>query len=235
MMGAAGDPWAVFAAGRATGAYLRARGVGVDLAPVLDVAESSFLGSRTFGGDPALVARVGPAFGQGLQAARVAATAKHFPGLGTATANTDLSVVAITTGRAELERRLAPFRRAVRSGTKLVMVSNAVYPALDPSGLPAVLSPAIVTGLLRKRLGFHGVVITDSLTTPAPRAHSDAATRAIEAGVDLLLYSDDAASSETAFATLRAAAVAGTLDAERLAAAYRRVLALKRWVGRSAR
>src|SRR5437764_680715 len=89
----------------------------------------------------------------------VAATAKHFPGLGTASATTDAHRVTIRASRADLLRRLEPFRAAIARGVDLVMVSNAVYSRLDPSGLPAVLSPRIVGGLLRGTLGFHGVVI----------------------------------------------------------------------------
>jgi len=118
---------------------------------VLDTPDSSdnFLGTRACGGHPKRNAMLGTAFVKALQAHRVAVTAKHFPGLGTAGANTDTSHVWITTRRADLDARLAPFAAAVRAGVELVMVSNAGYRAYDPSGLPAVLSRRIVSGLLR--------------------------------------------------------------------------------------
>jgi beta-N-acetylhexosaminidase len=226
----------VQAQGLATGRYLRGYGVNVDLAPVLDVgsAGTSFLGSRIFSADPATTSSLGSAFATGLQAAHVAATAKHFPGLGTAPANTDLRVVVVPTPRPELERRLAPFQAAVSSGIRLVMVSNAAYPALDPSRLPAALSPAIVGGLLRTQLGFGGVVITDTMSAPAIRRHPDAPVLALRAGVDLLLYSGGESASVTPFSQLLAAAGAGRLQTATLLQAYDRIEALKQWLASAA-
>ena len=142
---------AVRSIGRAAGGYLRARGVDVNLAPVVDgpSSPSSFLGSRAFSRDVRIVARLGPAFAAGVQQAGVAATAKHFPGLGTASANTDEAQVVIHTSAKELTARLVPFRTTIRAGVRLVMVSNASYPSLDPRGLPAALSPVIADTLLR--------------------------------------------------------------------------------------
>jgi beta-N-acetylhexosaminidase len=219
--------------GRRTGEYLRAAGVNVELAPVVDVPSSrtSFLGSRAFSGSARLVARLGQAFAIGVQHAGVAATAKHFPGLGTASANTDESTVVIDTSAGELTRRLAPFRAAIGAGVRLVMVSNASYPAFDPTGLPASLSPPIVRGLLRGRLGFHGVVITDTLAAPGPRRYVDAPLRALKAGVDVLLL-DDEASSATAYEQLLVAARRGTLSRATLTQANARIATLKRWLAR---
>jgi beta-N-acetylhexosaminidase len=227
--GAAG----VRAIGRATAGFLRPLGVTVDLAPVLDVPDSpsNFLGSRAFGRSVSVVSRLGPAFVQGVQQGRVAATAKHFPGLGTAPANTDLARVVIPTGRGELTARLAPYRAAIRKGVRLVMVSNASYPALDSSGLPAVLSPAIVGGLLRRQLGFRGVVITDSLAAPGPAHYADTPVRALKAGVDILLFTDES-SSAAAFTQLVQAAERGTLSRGTLARANARIAALKSWLAR---
>jgi beta-N-acetylhexosaminidase len=221
----------VRAIGRATGDYLRALGVDVNLAPVVDVpnSPSSFLGSRAFSRNVATVVRLGPAFATGVQQAGVAATAKHFPGLGTATANTDLARVVIGTSAKELTRRLAPFEASIRSGVRLVMVSNASYPALDRSGLPASLSPAIVDGLLRGRLGFTHVVITDTLAAPGPAAFRDAPVRALKAGVDVLLFPDEA-SSAAAFARALESARAGTLSAAVLRRANSRIADLKAWL-----
>jgi beta-N-acetylhexosaminidase len=231
-MGATLGAAAVRRQGRATGAYLRARGVDVDLAPVLDIgdASSSFLGSRIFSSDPATTAKLGSAFATGLQASGIAATGKHFPGLGTAPGNTDLAVVVVPTSKAALERRLVSFRAATRAGVKLVMVSNAEYPALDPSRLPAALSPAIVTGILRKQVGFGGVVITDTMTAPAIARYPDAAVRALRAGDDVLLYSDSESLSKQAFGVLMHAARSHELDRATLLAAYQRVEKLKAWL-----
>ena len=223
----------VAAIGRATGQYLISAGVDVNLAPVVDVpsSRSSFLGSRTFSGSARVVARLGPAFVTGVQSARVAATAKHFPGLGTASANTDTSNVVVDTSAGELTRRLAPFRAAIAAGVKLVMVSNAVYPALDRARLPASLSPAIVHGLLRGRLGFRGVVITDTLGAPGPRSYADAPLRALKAGVDVLLL-DDESSSAAAYEQLLRAARQGALSRTTLAHTNARIATLKAWLAR---
>jgi beta-N-acetylhexosaminidase len=231
-MGATLGTAAVRRQGRATGAYLRGLGVDVDLAPVLDTgdASSSFLGSRIFSSDPARTAKLGSAFAAGLQSAGVAATGKHFPGLGTAPGNTDLAVVVVPTSKAGLERRLASFQAAVRRGVKLVMVSNAEYPALEASRLPAALSPSIVTGVLRKQLGFRGVVITDTMTAPAISHYPDASVRALQAGDDVLLYSDSEALSKQAFTLLVRAVRSHRLSRETLLGAYERVQRLKAWL-----
>jgi beta-N-acetylhexosaminidase len=223
----------VRAIGRATADFLRPLGVDVDLAPVLDVpsSPSNFLGSRAFSSSASVVARLGPAFAAGLQQRRVAATAKHFPGLGTAPANTDLARVVIRTPRSELLARLAPYRPAIHSSVRLVMVSNASYPPLDRSGLPALLSPAIVRGLLRHDLGFRGVVITDAIEAPGPARYPDAAVRALKAGVDVLLFTDEG-SSAAGFRQLVQAARRGTLGRTALNEANARIAALKAWLGR---
>ena len=221
----------VRAIGRATADFLRPLGVDVDLAPVLDVpnSPSNFLGSRAFSSSTSVVERLGPAFVAGLQQGRVAATAKHFPGLGTAPVNTDLARVVIRTPRSALLARLAPYGPAIRDGVRLVMVSNASYPVLDPSGLPAVLSQAIVGGLLRRQLGFHGVVITDAIEAPVPARYTDAPVRALKAGIDVLLFTDEG-SSAAGFRQLVQAARRGTLSRAALTEANARIVALKTWL-----
>ena len=174
--------------GRAAAAALRRAGVDVDLAPVADtLAPGGFLGSRSFGSDASAVGRLAAAFVHGLQAGGVAATAKHFPGLGASHRNTDRYAVKLR------RSKLAPFESAIAAGVKLVMVASAAYPNLDPTGTPAVFSRPIVTGLLREQLGFEGVVVTDALDAPAPARTPHAPARALRAGVDLLLYTSGSA------------------------------------------
>lgn len=207
---------------------MRRAGVAVDFAPVADTISTarSFLGTRSFGSDPTAVARLVGAFVTGLQRGRIAATAKHFPGLGSAVASTDDRPVTIARSAAFLDARLAPFRAAIMAGAKLVMVSNASYPALDPSGEPAVFSHAIVSDLLRGRLRFDGVVVSDALDAGAVDRVADEPGRALAAGVDLLLYSRTAA-SEAGYAELvRDAATRVAVRAE-LAEAIARIKALK--------
>jgi beta-N-acetylhexosaminidase len=217
------------AEGAAAGTFLRRVGINVDLAPVLDTPTTpgSFLGTRAFGRDPRRNARLGSAFVRGVQRQGVAATAKHFPGLGTAGANTDSSHVWITTSKAGLDARLAPFAAALKAGVELVMMSNAGYRAYDPSGLPAVLSRRIVTGLLRERLGFNGVVITDAMSAPGPSGRTRPSVKAIAAGVDVLLYTSEAG-GRTAYDELLGAVRSGELSLRKLEAANGRIAALKR-------
>ncbi len=217
------------AEGAATAAYLRRLGVDVNLAPVLDTpyGPSSWLGTRAFSRNPAVNAQLGPAFVAGLQSGRVAATAKHFPGLGTARATTDTANVVLTTSKQALETRLAPFRAAIDGGVDLVMVSNAGYTALDATGTPAVLSRPIVSGLLRRRLGFKGIVISDALEAPGPRSHAGAAVTASSAGVDVLLYVTEA-DAGAAYSRLLTGARTGALPHSALIASWNRIQALKR-------
>jgi beta-N-acetylhexosaminidase len=210
----------------ATAAALRRAAIDIDFAPVSDteLSPQSFLGSRTFSSDPSVVARLASSFVRGLQAGRVAATAKHFPGLGAATANTDDYAVSVR------NVRLQPFRSAIAAGVRLVMISNASYPELDPSGRPAVFSRPIVTGLLRERLRFDGVVVTDALDAPTPAATPHAPARAIAAGVDLLLYTSGSAARRGYESLLRDAQLSPQLRRQ-IEAAGKRVQALQEWLG----
>jgi beta-N-acetylhexosaminidase len=213
---------------RLAGRSLRAIGVNVDLAPVADVESSrtSFLGERSFSGDRLRAARDVSAFIDGLQAHGVAATAKHFPGLGTASASTDAVDVRVRTPRAELLRRLLPFRAAIAHHVSLIMVSNARYPTLDPTALPAVASATLVGGLLRTQLHYTGVVISDTMEAPGPRRLPRAPARAIAAGTDVLLYRHDRAAARGA-AELQASFRTGKLACASLLAANARIRSLK--------
>lgn len=220
------------------GAGLNLAGVGmnVNLAPVLDVYRTAgdFTDQyeRSYSKDPEEVGTCGSAFVTAQQDAGVAATAKHFPGLGPASAkqNTDLGPVTLTTSAATLRGvDEVPYRAAIAAGTKLVMLSWAVYRALDAER-PAGLSP-IVVGELRGRLGFSGVTVTDALEAGALEAYgstADRAVRAAAAGMDLILCSArDAAQGDDAVTALSEALAAGTLDAAAFDAGAARVNALR--------
>ena len=184
------------AAGSGAGRNLMTVGMNVNLAPVLDVYREpgNFIDQfgRSYSQDPSTVARLGAAFIRAQQRTGVAATAKHFPGLGAASRsqNTDLGPVTLSTSLTTLRHvDEAPFRRAIEAGVKLVMTSWALYPALDPR-LPAGLSAVIINGELRERLGFHGVTITDGITAGAARRFGGLAKRSVlaaKAGADLIL------------------------------------------------
>ena len=175
---------------RAAGRALRGLGINVALAPGADVpsVDGAALASRAFSRDPARVARAVAAAVRGWRASGVAPTAKHFPGLGGATVNTDHGSATIG-GGAPTRADLAPFRAAIAAGVPLVMSSHALYPALDRHRI-ASQSPAILGGLLRARLHFRGVVMTDSMEAAAVRATGSleqAAVRSVQAGADIVL------------------------------------------------
>ena len=177
---------------RAAARALRGLGITVSLAPVGDVPSvaGAALAGRTFAGDPGPASDAMRDAVAGWRAGGVAATAKHFPGLGGATVNTDDGPATIERTRAELESTdLPPFAAAVEAGVPLVMIGHARYPALDPERI-ASQSQAIIGGLLRDRLGFRGVVVTDSMEARASLATGSIETvseRALRAGADLLL------------------------------------------------
>jgi beta-N-acetylhexosaminidase len=183
-------------AGRGAGQNLAAAGVNVNLAPVLDVYRKpgNFIDQfgRSYSANPSTVAVLGTAFIRAQQPTGVAATAKHFPGLGAATKsqNTDLGPVTLNVPLAILRQvDELPFRGAIQAGVKLVMTSWALYPRLDPH-LPAGLSSAIINGELRQRLGFRGVTITDGINAGAVTPYGDLAKRSVlaaNAGADLIL------------------------------------------------
>jgi beta-N-acetylhexosaminidase len=212
-------------------ASLRSVGIDIDFAPVVDTPSSahSFLGSRAFSRSRSWNASQARAFVGGLQANGIAATAKHFPGLGLASGNTDHGRIVIRSAAWKLRQGLLPFESAIRAGVKLVMLSTAVYPNLDPSGKPAAFSSKIATGLLRQTLGFKGVTITDSLTAPAADRIPHTATRAMLAGSDLLIFGAESA-SERGYATLLADAPEMPRLRGRITLAAARIRALKTWL-----
>jgi len=183
-------------AGAGAGRNLRGVGINVNLAPVLDVYRQSgnFIDEfqRSYSNNAGTVAKLGAAFITAQQHLGVAATAKHFPGLGSASRrqNTDLVPVTLRSSLSTLRAvDEVPYVNAIAAGVKLVMTSWAIYPALD-SRLPAGLSPAVIQGELRGRLGFAGVTITDGIEAGALAPFGSVGNRAVlaaSAGADLIL------------------------------------------------
>jgi beta-N-acetylhexosaminidase len=237
-IGQSSDPVAAAAAaGTGAGQNLAGVGMNVNLAPVLDVyyKTGNFIDQyqRSYSSSPAVAAACGQAFITAQQQAGVAATAKHFPGLGSATKNqnTDNGPVTLTVPLARLRTvDEVPYPPAVSAGVKLVMVSWALYPALDAK-LPAGLSPAVIGQELRGRNAFTGVTITDALEAGALRAFGPAGQRAVAAagaGMDLILCSArDASQGEATTAVLAGALGSGQLNPAAFNAAVNRVTALR--------
>jgi beta-N-acetylhexosaminidase len=237
-IGEQSDPASAAAyAGSSAGLNLRGLGLNVNLAPVLDVYrqpgdfDDQF--QRSYSTNPAVVSELGADFITAQQGEGVAATAKHFPGLGAAATRQDTDNVPVTLNLPLTTIRSVdelPYQAAIAAGVRLVMVSWAVYPALDP-GRPAGLSPTIVGGELRQRLGFKGVTITDALEAGALRAYGSFQNRALlaaEAGMDLILCSQQNVSEgEQAAAGLENGYGDGQLARPAFMAALDRVLALR--------
>src|SRR5262249_4927623 len=233
-IGATFDPADAERTAAVTGRQLRALGIAVDEAPVVDVnTEPTNVadGVRAFGDRAAAVGRLGAAAIRGFQSAGVAATAKHFPGLGSTTVNTDDGVAVTRRSRAQLlTTDLPPFRAAIAAGTDLIMTGHLVAPALDPAGTPASLSAPVVPGLLRHDLGYDGVVSTDALDAGALAGipAGQRAVRALQAGNDLLLMPPDLAGAERAVAD---AVRRGTVSRARLDESVTRIVRLKTRLG----
>jgi len=233
-IGATGDPHNAYAAAQVSGAELKALGINVVDAPVVDVntnPRNAADGPRAFGDRTPQVSAFAAAAVRGYAAAGIGSQAKHFPGLGDTTVNTDNGVAVTNETREQImATHVPPFRAAIDAGVPSVMAAHIVAPALDPSGAPASLSKPIVTGLLRHTLHYDGVVITDALDAaalagiPADQVVLDA----IKAGNDQLLMPTDVPG---AIQAVLDAVAAGTVSEARIDASVRRILRMKARLG----
>jgi beta-N-acetylhexosaminidase len=231
-------PEAVRKAVAATASGLHALGVELDLAPVADLRTNpadAVIGDRSFGGDPSVVGPLVAAAVNGLHDGGVAATLKHFPGLGGAAGDPHS---AIPTDGESLDRWMATqarsFQAGIDAGADAVMTTAVVVPGLDPTGTPALFSRAVVTGLLRDRLHFQGVIVTDGLGMGGITTLyglPEATVAAVRAGNDLvLLNSADAAYQATAIETVKQQLRGGAIPMEQVQSSAARVIALRaRW------
>jgi beta-N-acetylhexosaminidase len=236
-LGAVDDVELTRAVYAALGADLFSLGISLDLAPSIDVntaADNPIIGTRAFGADTGLVARHGAAAVAGLQSAGVAACAKHFPGHGSTSLDSH-HVIATIEGPLSLvrSRDLPPFEAAIKAGVRAIMPSHLRVPELT-GDLPASLSSAALTDLLRGELGFTGVIVSDGLEMRAvsePYGIPEAAVLAMIAGTDLLCLGRDI--DQPTFLAVRSALVdavrAGRLPGERLEEAAARVAELRAW------
>ncbi|WP_457631863.1 glycoside hydrolase family 3 protein, partial [Oceanithermus desulfurans] len=216
-LAAAGDPELTRAVGRAIGQEVAYLGANVDLAPVLDVnvnPKNPIIGLRSFGADPEGVIRHGLAFARGLEEAGVLWTAKHFPGHGDTQTDSHTGLPIVDKPLEAIERvELAPFRAAVRAGVPVIMTAHILYPALDPDA-PATLSRKILTGLLREKMGYDGLIVTDDMGMRAISGRwgaGEAAVRAVLAGADLVLVGRGGGTAEAVYAALDEALTSGRI------------------------
>ena len=237
-IGASKNPAAAASsAGTGAGQNLAGVGMNVNLAPVLDVYYKSgnFIDQyqRSYSNNASVVTTCGQAFITAQQETGVAATAKHFPGLGSATKsqNTDTGPVTLNVSLSGLRSKdEVPYPAAIAAGVKLIMASWAIYPALDAS-YPAGLSSAVIQGELRSRLGYQGVTVTDAIEAGALTAFGSYGQRAVlaaQAGMDLLLCSaQDPTEGQDVVTALASALDGGQLDSATFTAAAQRVTALR--------
>ncbi len=233
VLGHCGSAELAYAAAAATAAELRAVGLNMNMAPVLDVdtnPDNPIIGDRAFGAKPEQVCELGLATMAGLQDNKVVACGKHFPGHGDTIADSHKELPVV---RASAERlralELRPFRHAIDNGLATIMTAHVMYPSLDPT-YPATLSSTILTGLLRDELRFNGVILTDDLEMHAIIDHygiEDAVVRAFQAGADILLICKDRDREVAAMEGLYRAVKDGTIPMTRIEESLRRIARLK--------
>jgi beta-N-acetylhexosaminidase len=204
-------------------------GLNMNLAPVVDVQRGEVekhLAGRSFGEDPEVVAFLGRTVVKHLQKNGIMAVAKHFPGLGRAKVDPHVHLPKINIDLEELERiNLPPFAAAIEEGVCGIMTSHAVYPALDPEQ-PATLSPKVLIEVLRKKMGFRGLTITDDLEMGAIAGDwsvAEGAVKSFQAGADILLICKDQGRVRESLDRMRQAVSKGTLSTERIARSLERI------------
>lgn len=241
-LGATGNPALAYEAGRVMGTELDALGINVNFAPSLDVnvnPNNPIVGIRSFSEDPQVVADFGVQLIKGLQAANVMATAKHFPGHGDTTVDSHVGLPELKHDIERLEAvELKPFRAAIANGVDMMMTAHITFPAIDNSTViskkdgtrihvPATLSEKVLTGLLRERLGFDGVIITDAFTMKAISDHfgeQEAAVQAVKAGADIVLMPQEVGKTSAALVN---AVKRGEISEKRINQSVKRILQLK--------
>ncbi|SKC71210.1 glycoside hydrolase family 3 protein [Krasilnikoviella flava] len=227
-LGATFDAGLARAQGDILGSELKAMGVNVDFAPVLDLntnPDNPVIGIRSMGADPDTVSKLGVAQIEGIQQ-HIAATAKHFPGHGDTETDSHYGLPEVTYDRATLEKHLRPFQAAIDAGVDMIMTAHIVVDAIDPE-LPGTLSPAVLTGLLREEMGFDGIITTDALDMEAMTdnwSQEEMSVLAVQAGSDILLNSPDV---DASMAGVKQAVADGTITEERIDASVTRILEWK--------
>ncbi len=230
-IGKSGDTDNARKAGEHIGEYLSDLGFNVDFAPVADVQMedgSSAIGDRSFGSDAGLVSSMAISLSDGLKENGIIPCMKHFPGFGRADENTDFAYVKLGTELSSLESKdLIPYADAINNGTNMIMAGNMSFPAISGDDRPACMSSTIITDVLRKKMGYNGVVITDALSAEAvvsKYSSGEAAVAVIKAGGDMLLMPKD---YNEAYQAVMDAVSDETITEDRIDESVRRILTVK--------
>jgi beta-N-acetylhexosaminidase len=238
-IGATGSPEDARRMAEVTAVELKALGINMNLAPVVDVnnnPDNPVIGVRSFGSSPEQVAELGKVMVETYKTNGMIATAKHFPGHGDTAIDSHLALPVIPHELARLEAvELVPFQASIQAGVDAIMTAHVYVSAVEPSsGLPATLSPRVLRGLLRDRLGFQGLIVTDSLGMGAldqTYGSAEAATLAFQAGADVLAFGADpghtSAEQRLAYQRILSLFQSGSIPQSRLDESVRRILLTK--------
>ena len=231
---AGGSLQAVREAGRIAAEELRAMGVNFNLAPVMDVnsnAHNPVIGVRSYGDDPATVAKFGCAMAQGLMEGGVLCSLKHFPGHGDTAVDSHLGLPKVEKSLAELEAcELIPFQAAIDQGVSSVMTTHILFPTLEPEPIPATMSRRIITDLLKTKMGFQGLVVSDCMMMGAIAKYYgvvEGSIAAIRAGVDLVFVSHSTDLASQVVDAMVEGIKQGTIDEAELALSTEKILQAK--------
>ncbi|MDQ0256647.1 beta-N-acetylhexosaminidase [Evansella vedderi] len=235
LLGATRNPENAYVTGVATGKELKALGINWNLAPIVDVnnnPENPVIGVRSFGENPDMVAQFGKASMKGMQEAGIITALKHFPGHGDTNVDSHLALPTIKHSMERLEEvELVPFRACIEEGADVVMTSHVYFPAIEErEGVPATLSHGVITGLLREKLGYDGVITTDCMEMNAIAdtvGTANGAVEAVKAGVDLVMISHMPNLQHDAIEAIVQAVEGGGLDEQRVHESAQRINKLK--------
>ncbi|URZ09728.1 glycoside hydrolase family 3 protein [Clostridium felsineum] len=231
---AAGGARSTFKEGKIVGKELRALGINMNLAPVMDVncnSRNPVIGTRSYGDNPKKVAEFGVDLIKGLKESLVISVAKHFPGHGDTEVDSHLNLPTVKHKLDRLNRvELFPFRVAIKKGIDAIMSAHVLFEAIEPNRLPSTLSFRVLTGLLRGKLGFEGMIITDCMEMDAIAkvyGSDKAAVMAIKAGADLICISHTAAVQKACIHAIKTAVKNGEISEQRINESVRRILKTK--------
>jgi len=229
-----------FIAGSTIGQDFEALGLNLDFAPVMDVdtnPKNPVIGNRSFSSDEKVVAEFGVEFMKGLKSKGILATAKHFPGHGDTSGDSHKELVKVIHAIDRIERvELYPFKKAIENNVDMVMVGHIIVPALDDDKTPATLSKSMITSLLKEKMGFNGVVITDAFNMGAIAKNyniKDAVEKSINAGADIILMpvtvvpGGNEKDYEELVTYIKDKVIKGEISEDRLNDAVRRILISK--------
>lgn len=236
-LGATADPENARIASEITIRQLRGLGANFNMAPVLDVnnnPRNPVIGIRSFGDDPQKVAAFGTASLEPYAGSGILCCGKHFPGHGDTAVDSHLGLPRVDKTEEELERlELIPFRRAVEAGISAIMISHVLFPKIDEAEIPCTMSRRIITGLLKEKMGFRGLILTDCMEMGAIRDYygtPEGVVASIRAGVDLAEISSTIDLERGAAEAVREAALRGDLDMEEIQASVEKILQFKKKV-----